>query len=127
MTTSNIQQSIKKYFYSGVGMAAHTAEIVQQSVNELKKQGKVSESEGKRIVGGAIQQAESRYNTALHSLVKMSTDEIAKLQKRIEQLEKKSPARKKSPVAAIAMVNQAKKKVKAVKKKVVSKAKAAVK
>ncbi len=94
MATHNLQENLKKYFYSGVGLAAHTAEVVQKSVNELVKKGKVSEADGKRIVGDAIKKAEARrpeieakYNEAVHKFVKLTTSEVSKLQKQIEKLE----------------------------------------
>ena len=94
MATNNIQENLKKYFYSGVGLAAHTAEVVQKSVNELVKKGKVSEADGKKIVGEAIKKVEARrpeieakYNEAVHKFVKLTTSEVGKLQKRIEKLE----------------------------------------
>ena len=117
MATNNIQENLKKYFYSGVGLAAHTAEVVQKSVNELVKKGKVSEADGKKIVGEAIKKVEARrpeieakYNEAVHKFVKLTTSEVSKLQKRIEKLEgqltvKKAgaaskPAAKPAPKAA---------------------------
>ena len=94
MATNNIQENLKKYFYSGVGLAAHTAEVVQKSVNELVKKGKVSEADGKKIVGEAIKKVEARrpeieakYNEAVHKFVKVTSSEVTKLQKRIEKLE----------------------------------------
>lgn len=94
MATNNLQENLKKYFYSGVGLAAHTAEVVQKSVNELVKKGKVSEADGKKLVGDAIKKVEARrpeieakYNEAVHKFVKLTTSEVSKLQKRIEKLE----------------------------------------
>ncbi len=94
MATNNLQENLKKYFYSGVGLAAHTAEVVQKSVNELVKKGKVSEADGKKLVGDAIKKVEARrpeieakYNEAVHKFVKLSASEVSKLQKRIEKLE----------------------------------------
>lgn len=94
MATNNLQENLKKYFYSGVGLAAHTADVVQKSVNELVKKGKVSEADGKKIVGEAIRKVESRrpeieakYNEAVHKFVKLTSSEVSKLQKRIEKLE----------------------------------------
>lgn len=94
MATNNFQENLKKYFYSGVGLAANTAEVVQKSVNELVKKGKVSEADGKKIVGEAIKKAEARrpeleakYNEAVHKFVKLTSSEVSKLQKRIEKLE----------------------------------------
>ena len=115
MATNNIQENLKKYFYSGVGLAAHTAEVVQKSVNELVKKGKVSEADGKKIVGEAIKKVEARrpeieakYNEAVHKFVKLTTSEVGKLQKRIEKLEHQltvkngtsKPAAKAAPKAA---------------------------
>ena len=94
MATNNLQENLKKYFYSGVGLAAHTAEVVQKGVNELVKKGKVSEADGKKLVGEALKKVEARrpeiearYNEAVHKFVKFSSSEVSKLQKRIEKLE----------------------------------------
>ena len=94
MATNNLQENLKKYFYSGVGLAAHTADVVQKSVNELIKKGKVSEADGKKLVGETIKKVEARrpeieakYNEAVHKFVKFSSSEVSKLQKRIEKLE----------------------------------------
>ena len=94
MATNNLQENLKKYFYSGVGLAAHTADIVQKSVNDLVKKGKVSEADGKKLVGETIKKVEARrpeieakYNDAVHKFVKYSATEVSKLQKRIEKLE----------------------------------------
>jgi len=94
MATNSLQDNLKKYFYSGVGLAAHTADVVQKSVNELVKKGKVSEADGKKLVGEAIKKVETRrpeieakYNEAVHKFVKFSASEVSKLQKRIEKLE----------------------------------------
>ncbi|MCS6935565.1 MAG: hypothetical protein NZM35_10520 [Chitinophagales bacterium] len=101
MATSNLQENLKKYFYSGIGLAASTAEVVQKSVNELIRKGKMSESDGKKIVNEAFKKfeaqrpiLEARYNDAVHKFVKLSTAEISKLQKRIEQLEKQLTIKK---------------------------------
>ena len=101
MATNNLQENLKKYFYSGVGLAAHTAEVVQKSVNELVKKGKVSEADGKKIVGEAIKKVEARrpeieakYNEAVHKFVKLTSSEVSKLQKRIDKLENQLTVKK---------------------------------
>jgi polyhydroxyalkanoate synthesis regulator phasin len=106
MATNNIQENLKKYFYSGVGLAAHTAEVVQKSVNELVKKGKVSEADGKKIVGEAIKKVEARrpeiearYNEAVHKFVKLTSTEVSRLQKRIEKLEGQLTTTRKSAAA----------------------------
>lgn len=130
MATNNIQENLKKYFYSGVGLAAHTAEVVQKSVNELVKKGKVSEADGKKIVGEAIKKVEARrpeieakYNEAVHKFVKLTTSEVTKLQKRIEKLEgqltvKKAGAAKVAAKPAVKAVAKKAAKKKPSKKKV---------
>ncbi|MCW5908034.1 MAG: hypothetical protein KIS94_09265 [Chitinophagales bacterium] len=123
MATNNIQDTLKKYFYSGVGLAAHTAEVVQKSVNELVKKGKVSEADGKRLVGEAIKKAEAqrpqieaKYNEAVHKFVKLTNTEIDRLQKKISKLEsqltiKKGGATAAKPAAKPVAKKKAKKKV----------------
>ncbi|MFN8299675.1 MAG: hypothetical protein U0T75_11250 [Chitinophagales bacterium] len=120
-TTNNMQETLKKYFYSGVGLAAHTADVVQKSVNELVKKGKVSEADGKRIVADAIKKVEARrpeieakYNEAVHKFVKFTNTEIDKLQKRINKLEGQVAVGKKvaaKPAAKPVAKKKAKKKV----------------
>jgi len=138
MATNNLQENLKKYFYSGVGLAAHTAEVVQKSVNELVKKGKVSEADGKKIVGEAIKKVEARrpeieakYNEAVHKFVKLTTSEVSKLQKRIEKLEGQLTVKKggaSAPKAAakpVAKKKSSKKKVKRASKPAASAAPAA--
>jgi len=131
MATNNFQDNLKKYFYSGVGLAAQTAEVVQKSVNELVKKGKVSEAEGKKLVGEAIKKAEARrpeieakYNEAVHKFVKLTTSEVSKLQKRIEKLEGqlkvKSGTAPKAAAKPVVKKKVAKKKAKKVAKPVVA-------
>ncbi len=126
MATNNIQENLKKYFYSGVGLAAHTAEVVQKGVNELVKKGKVSEADGKKLVAEAVKKVEARrpeieakYNEAVHKFVKLSSAEVGKLQKRIEQLEKQLTVKKGGAAAPKAATKPvAKKKAKKVARKV---------
>ena len=132
MATNNLQENLKKYFYSGVGLAAHTADVVQKSVNELVKKGKVSEADGKKLVSEAIKKVEARrpeieakYNDAVHKFVKYSTSEVAKLQKRIEKLESKLKVKGTSAPKVVAKPKpvakkKAKKKVRKVTKPVVA-------
>ena len=131
MATNNLQENLKKYFYSGVGLAAHTAEVVQKSVNELVKKGKVSEADGKKLVGDAIKKVEARrpeieakYNEAVHKFVKLSASEVSKLQKRIEKLEGQLKVKGAAAPKAAARPVVAKKKV--AKKRVRTAAKPAV-
>ena len=120
MATNNLQENLKKYFYSGVGLASHTAEVVQKGVNELVKKGKVSEADGKKLVGEAIKKVEARrpeieakYHEAVHKFVKFTNTEIDKLQKQISKLEGKAA---KKPAAAAKPVAKKKAKKKVAKK-----------
>lgn len=126
MATNNVQDTLKKYFYSGVGLAAHTAEVVQKSVNELVKKGKVSEADGRKLVSEAIKKAEAqrpqieaKYNEAVHKFVKLTNTEIDRLQKRISKLEGQLTVKKGAAAAKPAAKPVAKKKAK---KKVAKKA-----
>lgn len=100
-TSKDIKETLKKYFYSGVGLASHTADAVQKSVNELIQNGKMNEADGRRIVADAIKKAEAsrpgieaQYNKAVHQFVKATTDEIGKLQKKVQQMEKQLKVKK---------------------------------
>ncbi len=123
MATNNIQDTLKKYFYSGVGLAASTADVVQKSVNDLVKKGKVSEADGRKIIGEAIKKAdakrpeiEAKYNETVHKFVKLTNSEIDKLQKKISKLESQLTIRKGGSTAAKASAKPTPKK--ATKKKV---------
>lgn len=55
-----MEDLIKKFFYTGIGIASMTAEKLQESVDELVGKGKVSEDEGKKIVDDFSSKAETR-------------------------------------------------------------------
>ena len=87
-STNQTNSALKRYFYSGIGFVAHSGDIMQKSVDEIVKRGKLSESEGKQIMDNAIQRLESGYNEAIHKLGAFSTREISKLQTRVMNIEK---------------------------------------
>jgi polyhydroxyalkanoate synthesis regulator phasin len=130
MATSKLQENLSKYFYSGIGLAAHTADVVQKGVDEFVKHGKLNEAEGKKIVGDAMKKVEAqrstieaRYNEALHKLVHLSAQEVSKLQKRIEHLEKRGTTKSNGVNAASKTVVKDIKKAASKGKKIVTKAK----
>ena len=45
-----MEDSFKKLLYAGVGLAATATEKFEKTVNDLVKKGKVTDSEGKKIV-----------------------------------------------------------------------------
>ncbi|MCI4667942.1 MAG: hypothetical protein MRZ79_07250 [Bacteroidia bacterium] len=55
-----MENLLKKFFYTGVGLISITAERLQQTVDEMVGEGKVSEEEGKKIVGSFIDDVEKR-------------------------------------------------------------------
>lgn len=134
MATNNLQDNLKKYFYSGVGLAAHTAEVVQKGVTELVKKGKVSEADGKKLVADALKKVEAqrpaieaKYNETVHKFVKLTNAEIDRLQKRISKLEgqvtvKKAGATAPKKAAATSAPKKAVKAAKKTAKKVAKKA-----
>ena len=45
-----MENPLKNFLYAGIGLASSTTSKVQSSVNELVEQGKISDSEAKKIV-----------------------------------------------------------------------------
>ena len=128
MATNNLQENLKKYFYSGVGLAAHTAEVVQKGVNELVKKGKVSEADGKKLVAEALKKVEAqrpaieaKYNETVHKFVKLTNAEIDRLQKKITKLEGQVTVKKGVAAAKPAAKPAAKKTAKPAAKKTAKK------
>jgi len=96
-TKTTLTDSLKKYFYSGIGLASHTGEIVQHSVDELVKKGKLNQEDGKRIVDNALRKLESKmphfeagYQEAIRKAMKFANAEISMLQKKIASYEKRN-------------------------------------
>ena len=126
METSNIQKNIKKYFFSGVGFAAHSSDIIKSVVGEFVSQGKLSEKDGQKIVGNAIHKIEARYNEAADKVGKYALTEITMLRKKVEELEKKMGGKSATASKAVKAVKKAAAS-KPIVKKAVKKAAAAVK
>ena len=107
-----MKNPLKNFLYAGIGLASTVNEKVQDSVNDLVEQGKISDSEAKKIVddvfenlngkkedfeeklGGVIQNVAEKMNY-------MKRDDYENLQKRVKDLEaelaktkeKKAPAK----------------------------------
>lgn len=89
-----VAENLKKYFYSGVGFASHASELFKNTMDESVKAGRLSESDGKKIIDDVLKKMEERksgledkYNESLHKFISMSSDEISVLQKKVEKLE----------------------------------------
>ena len=55
-----MEDSFKKFIYTGVGFVAYTAEKIQETVNELVSQDKITEEEGKKIVDDFLSNTEAK-------------------------------------------------------------------
>jgi len=99
MDKKTFGENLKKLFYSSVGLASHTAEIVQHSVDEFVKQGRVSEEDGKKIVDDAIRKFESRrpeleakYKEAVDKVIMFANKEVELLKTKISEIQRERKA-----------------------------------
>ncbi len=94
-----MEDLFKKFIYTSVGVVAHTAEKIQQSVNKLIDENKISAEEGKKIVDDFIkntntkrEEFESQLKSITEKVVKglnyAKKEEMEELRGRIEALEK---------------------------------------
>ena len=106
---------LKNFVYAGVGLAALTTDKVKETVEDLVEKGKISDTEGKKIIEEFFKSTESKkddFEAKMKSLgdnisskfdfLKKEDDEVATLKNRIEELEaklKKASTVKKKPVA----------------------------
>ena len=63
-----MEELIRKFLYTGVGIVALTAEKLQESVDEMVGKGKVSKDEGKRIVQEFVEKMETKRDEFEESL-----------------------------------------------------------
>lgn len=110
-----MEDLIKKFLYTGVGIAALTAEKMQEAIDELVGKGEVSEEEGKKIVDEFADKAESRrekFERELKDMVEnvkkgtifpqfMTKEDFETILNRIEAIEKKIDAGTESDVKAV--------------------------
>jgi polyhydroxyalkanoate synthesis regulator phasin len=91
---------IKKALYTGVGLAVFTKEKAEELVQELTKQAKLSEQEGKELFEGLLKQSESARNDfqakvdetvlAVVKRLNLATkDEVASLKAKVDELSSK--------------------------------------
>ena len=88
----------KKVVYAGVGLASVTAEKIEETVNDLVDKGKISDSEGKKIVEDFFKNTEvktAEFEDKLKEVVKnvvakfdfLKRDDVEGLKRRVEELE----------------------------------------
>ena len=91
-----MENAFKNLLYAGIGLASEAASKVESEVNKLVEKGKVSDSEGKKIVDDFITKTEEKkgefdkkFNELLQKYGYTKNSEVVALKKRIEELEKK--------------------------------------
>lgn len=101
----------KNFLYAGVGLAAMTTEKIQATVDELVEKGKISDSEGKKIVEDFLSNTEGRKSEFEDKLRTVSEEVISKfdfmknkevdeLKARVEELEAKLAEANKAKTSA---------------------------
>ncbi len=96
-----MEELIKKVLYTGVGLVASATEKVQQQVNDLVENDKISKDEGKKIVESFVKSTEekkSELETRLNEMVEgiinkldlVRKSDIDDLIKKVERLEKEA-------------------------------------
>ncbi len=90
-----MEDLFKKFIYTGVGFVAHTAEKIQQSVEKLIKENKISAEEGKKIVDDFVKNTQTKkdeFESHLKAVVSKfnyaKEEELKALSKRVDVLEK---------------------------------------
>lgn len=109
-------ESLKNIIYAGVGLASSTSEKVKETINDLVEKGKISDTEGKRIIDDFFKTTEST-KEEFEAKVKSVSDKIsntfdfkgkkedkviASLEKKIAELEKQLAEAKKTTNTAAA-------------------------
>lgn len=103
-------EAIKNLVYAGVGLASTATDKVKQSIEDLVEKGKISDTEGKRIIDDIFKTTENT-KEEIDNKVKSLTDKITStfdfkgkkdtkvvdaLEKKISDLEKQLAAAKKA-------------------------------
>jgi polyhydroxyalkanoate synthesis regulator phasin len=95
---------LKNLIYAGVGLASVTTDKVKDTINDLVEKGKISDTEGKRIIDeffksteNTKEEFENKLKTVQDKITstfeskskKKETSEVMSLRKKIEELEAK--------------------------------------
>ncbi|WP_166919592.1 phasin family protein [Thermonema lapsum] len=94
----DMQEVVKKFIYTSVGLVSITAETLKQTVDKLVEESKLSSDEGKKIVDEFLKNTETKreeFETQLQSLVEkvskklkfVTEDDLNEVLKRVEKLE----------------------------------------
>ncbi|MEL6672631.1 MAG: hypothetical protein AAFR61_10590 [Bacteroidota bacterium] len=95
-----MEELLKKFFYTGVGIVSLTAEKLQESVDEMIGEGKVSREEGKKLVDDFVSKVdekrgewEAKFKEATEKIkvpTFVTADELKGILSRLEALEEKA-------------------------------------
>ena len=95
----NLEGLFKKFVYTGVGLVSLTKDRLQETINDLIKEDKISAKEGKKIVDDFFKNTESKKKELEENLKKVvdkavskfkfaSTSDLEELKNRVKVLEK---------------------------------------
>lgn len=108
-------EALKNIVYAGVGLASTTTEKIKETINDLVEKGKISDTEGKKIIDDIFKSTESTKDE-IEAKVKSMTDKlsatfdfkgkkedkvVSSLEKKIAQLEKELAEAKKAVKAPV--------------------------
>ncbi len=74
-----MEEMVRKFLYTGVGLVALTAEKLQETVDDMVKQGRVSEDEGKKVVSDFKEKVEGQKDDVESWLKKLADDVAASM------------------------------------------------
>jgi polyhydroxyalkanoate synthesis regulator phasin len=94
-----LENAFKKFVYTGVGFISLSAERFKKSIEELIANNKLSEEEGKKLLDEFFKEADTKkdeFESNLKKVMKkagkkmsfVKAEEVEKLSKRIQELEK---------------------------------------
>ncbi|MDX2002258.1 MAG: phasin family protein [Chitinophagales bacterium] len=104
-----MEDTFKKLLYAGVGLAATATERFEKTVSELVEKGKVTDSEGKRIVEEFLEKTstkkdefDEKFKSFVEKLGYTKNSDVAELRSRIEELEAQLAKGAKKAASAVA-------------------------
>ena len=93
-----MKEMLKNVLYAGIGAAFLTKEKIEELKNDLIEKGKISQEEGKQMVDDLLLKSEKakdqldlwinkQVEARIHQLNLVTKDEIAELQRKVEELQ----------------------------------------
>ncbi len=74
----NLEELFKKFVYTGVGLVALTKDRLQKTIDEMVKEDKISEKEGKKMLTDFFKNTESKKNELEGQLKKVVDKAVSK-------------------------------------------------